>query len=262
MQVVDSIKPGIMPGAEPIHYQNGPHALLFFHGFTGSPYEGRPFADYFSEKGYSVHVPLLPGHGTHPEALEKVTHRTWLDAAISHYEQMQDNYEKVVVCGQSMGGALALHVASNKAVPAVITMAGALFIKDWRMKLLPVAKRILKYQHKSRGPDIRDQQAKAHSAAYPKYPFTSLEEFLRLIKMVRQELPAVTAPAMLIHSKKDRTIHYDNLAFVLKSISSGIRETLTLEDSYHVVSVDVERMRIFTAVERFLEKHVFPQATR
>ncbi|RMH98925.1 MAG: alpha/beta fold hydrolase, partial [Calditrichaeota bacterium] len=160
----------LMAGAEPIYIDQGEAGFLFLHGFTGSPYEARDLANYFSRKGYAVWAPLLPGHGTSPEDLENIAYTEWLDAAEQSYMEMKARYPKVYVCGQSMGGALALHIAANHPVNAVITFAAAIIMEDWRLALLPLAKKVLRYQHKSKGPDIRSAEAKARSASYSKYP--------------------------------------------------------------------------------------------
>lgn len=242
----------VMDGAAPIFIEQGETAILFLHGFTGSPYEGRPLADYFGKKGLAVWVPLLPGHGTQPQDLETVTYQDWLTAAEQYYREMKSRYRRVIVCGQSMGGALALHLAANYPVDALVTLAAVVFVQDWRLKFLPLAKRLFRYQHKSKGPDIHSKDAKTASASYSKYPFSSISEFLKLIEVVRDELSRVSAPCLLVHSQKDRTIRYENLDFISRHISSQVKRTLTLTNSYHVISVDLERMEIFRVMEEFI----------
>ena len=46
--------------------------IIFVHGFTGSPASMRPRAHFFQEKGYTVRVPRLPGHGTQWEDLNQI----------------------------------------------------------------------------------------------------------------------------------------------------------------------------------------------
>ncbi len=242
----------IMPGAGPVFYQGGEEAFLFLHGFTGSAYEGRDFAEYFHRQGYAVWVPLLPGHGTAPEDLESVQFREWIAAVEYYYRQMTDRYRTVYVCGQSMGGALALHLAATFPLKAVITLAGAIILKDWRLKLLPVAKHVIRYQFKSKGADIRDKEAKSRSAAYHKYPISSLMQFLQLLEHVRAELPRITSPCLLVHSRRDHTVTFDNLAYISSRISSSNCQTMELSDSYHVISVDVDREKIFRRIESFI----------
>ncbi len=251
----------IMPGAEPVFIDQGKIGILFLHGYTGSPYEGREFAYHFSQKGFGVWVPLLPGHGTIPEDLEMIHSSDWLNASEQYYLAMKAQYEQVVVCGQSMGGALALHIAAKYPVDALITLAAAIFINDWRLHLLPVVRRVITYYYKSNGPDIHSKTAKKSSASYQKYPLSSLVQFLDLIEQVRQELPAVKAPALLIHSRRDHTISYDNLDYIFNHIASSLKKTLTLTDSYHVISVDQEKELIFSEIEKFFQSGIIPAKT-
>jgi carboxylesterase len=54
----------IMPGAEPESIDGGPHGALVLHGFTGNPQSMRGLAHALGAAGFSVEMPLLPGHGT------------------------------------------------------------------------------------------------------------------------------------------------------------------------------------------------------
>jgi carboxylesterase len=247
---------GLMPGAEPIFIDQGEKGLLFFHGFTGSPYEGRELSRFFANRGYGVWVPLLPGHGTRPADLQGISHQAWLEAAEQFYLSMKKQYREVFVCGQSMGGALALYIAAKQPLKAFATLAAAVFIRDWRLPFLPVARRVLDYYYKSKGPDISDPAAKARSASYPRYPLDSLQEFLTLIETVRIMLPSITAPALLAHSRRDHTITYENLSYIAANLSSTQKEILTLEKSYHVISVDRENEQIFQAMDRFINRYM------
>ncbi|HQU73688.1 MAG: alpha/beta fold hydrolase [Calditrichaeota bacterium] len=244
----------LMPGAEPIYIDQGDSAILFLHGFTSSAYEGRFLAEYFAARGMAVWAPLMPGHGSDPADMVSVTRQDWLACAEEHLLALKRYYPKVVLCGQSMGGALAVNLAARHEVDALVTLAAAMFVKDWRLRLLPVARRIITYQHKSKGPDIRDPQVKAEIASYAKYPISSLESFLALIAEARELAPRVTAPALLVHARRDHTIAFENLDFLFNAIQSPIKEQLILESAYHVISVDVEREIIFERMAKFLEK--------
>ena len=54
----------VLPGAEPFRHEGGEVGVLLCHGFTGSPQSLRPWAEYLAERGLTVALPLLPGHGT------------------------------------------------------------------------------------------------------------------------------------------------------------------------------------------------------
>ena len=51
--------------------------VLLVHGFTGSPASMRPWGEYLHQRGYTVTVPLLPGHGTTPHDLNRVKWQEW-----------------------------------------------------------------------------------------------------------------------------------------------------------------------------------------
>lgn len=252
----------IMDGAEPEFLDGGEDGLLFLHGFSGSPYEGRDFARYFSRLGYTVWVPLLPGHGTRPEDMKNVSWQEWYFAVRYYWERLSAKCRRVVVCGQSMGGCLALHLASHHPVDILVTLSGPVFLTDWRLKLLPMAKYFLQYQYKSKGPDIRSQSAKRKSADYPKYPVKSVMELQKLLNHVRSDISEISAPTLLIHSRKDHTVSFNNLDYIYTRISSKIKKRIVLEKSYHVISVDIEKEQVLQEVKNFLEENrtVLPEA--
>jgi carboxylesterase len=249
-----SVPENLLPGAEPIFISQSRISLIFFHGFTSSPMEGKRFAEHFAEKGYTVWVPLLPGHGTIPSDLMDVKWKDWYQTGEDCYLNLKSQSDKVIVCGQSMGGALALNLATHFRVDALVTLAAAVFLNDWRLKLLPYAKMFFHYQYKSRGPDVFSIEAKKSSVSYNKYPLKSLEQLLLLLKHTKNHLEQVSDPILLMHSKRDHTVTYKNLDYIYTHISSVIKEKESLENSYHVISMDIESKKIFRSIDNFLER--------
>jgi carboxylesterase len=244
-----------LSGAEPIFKKGNSTGFLFLHGFTASPFEGRELADRLQlEFKWTVSVPLLPGHGTKPEDLIEISWREWEDCCEQEYRRLSECCEKIFVCGQSMGGTLSLLLASRYPVDGIITLAGAAFLKDWRLILLPIAKHLITYNKKSKGPDIRNAAIKSLIPSYQKYPVRSVEEFLKLLDHTRNNLHKVTAPALLIHSRKDRTIHFSNLDYIYHHISSTAKEKVVLEYSYHIISLDVDKERVYNKIRNFIVK--------
>jgi carboxylesterase len=147
---------------------------------------------------------------------------------------------------------LALRLAARQPVRGLVTLAGAVFLKDWRLSLLPLARNFITFHYKSKGPDIKDRNMKPKIPTYHKYPVRSIDELLSLFKSVRNDLASVKTPALLIHSKSDRTVHFNNLDYIMNHISSGVKEKLVLEESYHVISIDVEKELIFNRIKEFI----------
>lgn len=244
----------ILPGAEPVFKKGNEIGFLFLHGFTASPFEGKELAERLQrETGCTISLPLLPGHGTAPANLKNVGWLDWYMAARDNYLELKKSCEKVTVCGQSMGAALALHLASHHKPAGVISLAGAVFLIDWRLRLLPLARHLIPYQHKSKGPDIRNKEIKSRIPTYYKYPIRSVDELLGLLRHTKEDLPEITVPALLLHSRKDRTVKFSNLQYIFDHISSVQKEKVELEESYHLISLDVEKEIVYRKIYQFMK---------
>lgn len=75
------ISPEIPEERKPYTKQGGPTGILMLHGFMGSPLSSRDMATYLSERGITVHCPLLPGHGHLPSRMKGVSRKDWLASA-------------------------------------------------------------------------------------------------------------------------------------------------------------------------------------
>jgi carboxylesterase len=244
----------LLPGADPIFIEGNDVGFLFIHGFTAAPYEGREMAEWIHNKtGITVSVPLLPGHGTHPRDLREITWLDWYQYVREKYFELRQQCKRVFVSGLSMGGALVLQLASHHKVDGIITLAGAVFIKDWRLFLLPIARYLIPYHFKSKGPDVKNTLIKEEVPNYSKYPVRTIYQLLELLEHTRQDLSEVFAPALLIHSRKDRTVHFKNLQYIYDRLSSKEKEMYILKESYHVITIDVEKEKVFKRVEMFIE---------
>ncbi len=79
--------PGLDPSAFTL--QGGPVGCLLLHGYTGSPPEMRLVGEYLNQRGITVSAPLLSGHGTEPEDLNRYKWTDW-------YADAEEAAEKAV----------------------------------------------------------------------------------------------------------------------------------------------------------------------
>jgi carboxylesterase len=68
-----------IPESESLRLFAGKTGVLMIHGFRGSPASIKPWAISLHEKGLSVVVPTLAGHGTHWSDLNRVSWEDWYD---------------------------------------------------------------------------------------------------------------------------------------------------------------------------------------
>jgi alpha-beta hydrolase superfamily lysophospholipase len=89
-------------------------AVLLLHGLTDSPYSMHALAELFAARGWYVVGLRLPGHGTAPSALTRVTWQDWAAAtrlAAKHVRAKTGPDVPLVLAGYSTGAALAVEYA-------------------------------------------------------------------------------------------------------------------------------------------------------
>ena len=82
---------------------SGPNAktgIVFVHGFTGSPASMRPWAHFLNDKGYTVRIPRLPGHGTKWQDLNEVKWQEWPDRASKDVEELLINVGNTIIANK------------------------------------------------------------------------------------------------------------------------------------------------------------------
>ncbi len=244
----------LLLGSDPVSLNGSDTTLLFIHGFTGTPYEFKEYAAYFNKLGFSVEVPLLAGHGTHPNNLEKTNWKQWNKSVKDTLFNIRKNNKsgKVIAIGQSMGGTLALHLAAHYQLDGIVLLAPGLFFKN---KLTSMAKYIvhIKKMFNKNGPDISDEQEKRKVVTYKQIPTTSVIELDNLFKHVADDLEDVYCPCMIIYSKQDHTIDPKSSKEIYNQISSKNKRILCLEKSYHLLSLDIEKDIIKKEIYNFID---------
>ena len=87
----------------------------------------------------------------------------------------------------------------------------------------------------------------------PGNPWPSLAEFFRLASSVRRRLGEVQAPCLAVHAVQDDIASLRNLDIVRRGVA-GSFESLLLDDSYHMVTVDRQRKLLTERSAEFFRK--------
>lgn len=241
-----------LPGSEPFAADGGPVGVLLSHGFTGSPASIAPWGRALAERGHTVRVPLLAGHGTRWQDLNATRWTDWYDGLERELVELRDRCDHVVVGGLSMGGALALRLAADhpETVDAVVVVNPALASGDPRLRLLPVLKHLVP-SLPAIGNDIAKPGQDEH--AYPRTPLKALHSGTQLWRETTELLGDVTAPLLFLRSPQDHVVDGLTIDLVRERIGSPVAEFVELPRSYHVATLDhdadliVERSAVFIA---------------
>lgn len=234
---------------------NAETGVLLSHGFTGSPYSMRPWAEYLAEQGFGVAVPRLPGHGTAWQELNGTRWQDWYAVLDNELERLRKEHRHVFVAGLSMGGCLALRLAEQHGadLDGVIVVNPSVSSDDKRLVALPLLKRLV-----ASIPGIADdiKVPGVTENAYDRTPLKALAELGLLWRLTRADLAKITQPVLLFRSVTDHVVEPSSARRVLEAISSrDVTETL-LEDSYHVAILDNDAPRIFADSAAFITRIV------
>ncbi|MEU5214425.1 alpha/beta fold hydrolase [Streptomyces sp. NPDC020742] len=243
----------LLPGAEPFRRDGGEVGVLVCHGFTGSPQSVRPWAEYLADRGLTVALPLLPGHGTRWQDMQITTWQDWYAEVDRELRALTERCAKVFVCGLSMGGALALRLAAKHgdAISGVAVVNPANKLHDAAAPLLPVLRHLVRTT-KGVASDIA--LPGAEEVGYDRVPLHAAYSLRRLLQQVDSELPVVTQPLLVMTSPQDHVVRPTDSERILSRVSStDVRQTL-LERSYHVATLDHDAEQIFRDTFAFVSR--------
>ncbi|MBI5118051.1 alpha/beta fold hydrolase [Candidatus Poribacteria bacterium] len=238
-------------------FDRGPVGCLLTHGFTGSPFEMRELGEYLAGKGLTVLCKPLPGHGTTAEDMSRTNWYDWYRACVINLAELSSRCEKVFLCGMSMGGTLSLHLAAHYAsqykVAGVAAYAAALYLKNPLLPLLPILKRFIRFKPPSES-DVADPVARANQESYGTVPLECVSSLLDLCAHVKNDLQDVTAPVLLIQSKKDNTVPPPNALLIHRLLGTSDKTLIEVERSYHVVTVDYDKELVKERTFEFIKR--------
>lgn len=227
-------------------------ACLCIHGFTGSPTEVKPLADYLREHtDWDVLAPTLPGHD-HLRHLKNVTYKDWIVFVDSILSQMLKEDEEVYIIGFSMGGLLAGWLARHyPQVKKLVLLSTAVNVLEWP-QIIGNSKQLLaeaKEVKLKNSPMFKRYQKKVTET-----PPASTLQFEKMVALARPAFEHIEIPTFIAQGSKDSVIPAEkSVQFLMDSIP-GPKELFMLEGSEHAICHDKEADQLFEAVLTFLQK--------
>lgn len=212
----------------------GDRAVVMLHGFTSGPHSMRSWAEALAEHGNRVVVPLLPGHGTRWEDLNRVTADQLRAAVREHVDRALAEHRHVVVAGLSMGGALALDAAAHRPVAGSAVVNPALAFGQPLAHAAP----LLRWFVPSTTPVADDAAAPVSEHAYPRTPVGGVAELGRIQRAAVRGLPRITADVVSYWSPQDHVVPHQAQRRLRAGLTRAAFEQVRLERSYHVATMD------------------------
>ncbi len=232
----------------------GSDSALLIHGFTATTAEVRLLGEYLHERGYTVAAPLLPGHGTTPQEMNRQKWQDWVNAVEHAYQRLKARGGRVFICGESMGALLALYTASeHPEIAGIVLYAPALRVANHTSTMLKVRAlhRVVPMAKKPvRAPTAADARWKGYSVN----PLRALVHLNELQRAVRRRLPRVHQPLLVIQGRLDQSIDLRSGEITLDGVASTDKQLVWLDESTHCVILDQEWEKAAELTCSFMER--------
>ena len=249
--------------SEAFSFGSGERGVLLVHGFTGSPFEMRLAGEDLARRGFAVDGVKLAGHADTTRALAATTWHDWYRSAEDAVTRLRARVggRRVAVVGLSMGGLLTLELARQHrdALACIGVLSAPLWLPPQAEKFARVTARLPIVRGlalpKLAGSDIRDREMKARNAhAVPKagMPLPALASLVELGAYLRDKLGDVKTPTLIMHSERDHTVPYECMDAIANRLGTSEYRKVTLKESYHVITLDLERDKVFATVAEWV----------
>jgi carboxylesterase len=253
--------------------KGGRVGVLLIHGLGGTPVELRFIAQGLARAGNTVYCCQLAGHCGTPEELRRSTWQEWYASVEAAHDLLKQHCDIIVVGGLSMGGILGIHLAQNRpeSVHGLLLLAPTLKLDGWSMpwysrplrfiRPLPIRFEFDLPEHEPFG--LKDERVRSLVVASMQSgdsglagtfstPMRCFANFNALVSAVkRSKLADVRQPALIVHPRDDDIASLKN-AHYLQTHLGGLVDTLVLNDSYHMITLDQQRHIVAERTERFV----------
>ncbi|MEO0619343.1 MAG: alpha/beta fold hydrolase [Pseudomonadota bacterium] len=258
-----------------VFYPGGRTGVLLMHGLGGTPIEMRYVARGLARQGYTVYCPTLDGHCGPVEALRNVTWQDWYASVERAHDWMRAHCDTVIAGGLSAGAVLSLRLAAERRdeISGLLLYAPTLKLDGWS---IPKRTKLFNLIHtkwcanlfpfEERHPyGIKDKRFRefvvealnsgdSGQAGVLSTPGGAVLELRWLVNQVRRQLASITQPALLIQSREDDRSSFASNAGVLQRSLGGAVETVVLDDSYHIITIDRQKDLVVDRSAAFVER--------
>ncbi len=239
--------------------RRGRDAVLVIHGFTANPIGTRPLGQHLGALGYSVEVPLLPGHGTNHHDLARTRYQDWYAAVDRLVDQLRERCRRIALVGHSMGGTITLDLAARRPedVAAAVVINPAVRVPPGPLpRLSGLLQYLVPYLPRALAGMPADDIARdgVEEGAYALVPARAAHSLLAELDRVRAGLLDVSAPLLVVRSPQDHTVAPGNALEVLELAGSRDLRELRCDHSYHVPQLDEDGPLVAATIAAFLDE--------
>jgi carboxylesterase len=251
----------------------GKTGVLLIHGLCGTPAEMRFIAMGLARAGYTVHSPMLAGHGGSREDVTKTTWKDWLASCEDALIELRKECDTVIVGGLCLGSMLGLHLAARHPdkVQGVALFAPTLWLNGWampwytRLLNLVVSRNIANLMVLPDTPTLGIKCPRVREfvigalnsqtnsdAGTAGTPAGLVLELRWMVKAAQKLLKTIKQPVLIVHSREDDHADLSNAHYLQRELG-GTVDMVVLDDSYHMITLDRQRHVVLEKTRGFVE---------
>ena len=243
---------------------------ILIPGLNGSGLELGQLPRFLENNGHEVLIPEIGGYlyGSPPGTFE-----SWLSQMDSLIDSQLEKYDSIHIGGISMGGTLALAVASQRSdIDNLILMSPVLKYDGWSVpwyqflldffyllgfRNWKYAERVpygVKNAELRRRIGEKFKTSEVSAVGASTITARHLHAAKGLMAFAEANLHNINNRLLVIQSVEDDTCSVWSAKEILQHISSELRRVIWLGNSYHIVTIDNEREIVLNEVLRFLDR--------
>ncbi|WP_102344926.1 alpha/beta hydrolase [Bacillus sp. Marseille-P3661] len=229
---------------------DGDRAVLLLHGFTGNSADVRMLGRFLESKGYTCHAPVYKGHGVSLEELVEYGPDDWWEDVRNGYQFLKDKgYEKIAVCGISLGGVFSLKLGYTEPIKAIIPMCAPMYMNKEEIMLQGVLSYAKEYKRRE---GKSDEQIAAEMEELQQAPMKTIHALQNLIVDVRKQIDLIYAPTFVVQGRLDDMINTDSANVIYEEVQTDQKKIKWYEESGHAITFDKERDQLHEDIYEFL----------
>ncbi|MEB3102724.1 alpha/beta hydrolase [Ferviditalea candida] len=223
----------------PNSHQSYPKVCLLLHGFTGGPFEVEPLGSHLQSKGYTVSIPVLPGHAGDDRHLGEVTWQQWVEEAEREAGRLAETYGSFDLAGFSMGGLIAAYLASRYPVRRLVLISAS----------------VIYLSPKRFATEMWEEVRRKNWSAFYKVQTTPLHavlQFMMLVRSLRREIGRVQVPTLVVQGERDEIVHPYSARYLEQNLGGEV-QVKYFSNSRHLIFLDIETKEVCEAISAFYE---------
>jgi carboxylesterase len=219
--------------------------FILIHGFGGNTNEVAPLAEFLSRKGYRTICPQLKGHTGFRSNSERITYCDWIKSVEDELVKAGKEFTDVILIGFSMGGLIALNLATNHNVAAVITINTPIYY--WDLKRIGL-NLLNDYQNQ----EVNNLKRYLDSSAG--IPLKAMLNFRRMLKQTKPLIGKITCPLYVVQGSDDDTVRLRSANYIHDHVGSAIKRIAFFDHSGHAMLQSEAAETAMQSMQQFIDE--------